>query len=255
MTYKVFISSTYLDNENRRKWVHDAVLMAGMQPIGMEQFTASARPTIEECQRAARECDVYVGIVAYRYGWIPEGSDRSITELEYDAARHASRPCLMFEIDRSLLMDREKDTDVGPDRWTKQELLDKFKAKYHGHQMPRPFTDETLRTRVLDALNRWQRSISAADPGSPIIGAQLPGIPKEWDLVAMVDKTDQSECIVDKDRTVRPLAYFLIGDQIEWPWALAYRLALRLGIEDISKSYVEPRSLRLGIPTTRNVEG
>jgi hypothetical protein len=45
-----------------------------------------------------------------------------------------------------------------------------------------------------------------------------------------------------------------MGDQIEWPWALAYRLALRLGIENISKTYVEPIPLHLSIPTTRDVD-
>ena len=72
-TYRVFISSTYLDNAERRKVVEDAVLRADMQPVGMERFTASARPTVQECERLARECDVYVGIIAHRYGWIPDG--------------------------------------------------------------------------------------------------------------------------------------------------------------------------------------
>ena len=39
--YKVFISSTYLDNEERRKIVRDAVTIAGMVWHGMEIFTAS----------------------------------------------------------------------------------------------------------------------------------------------------------------------------------------------------------------------
>ncbi len=54
--YRVFISSTYLYNEERRKVVEDAVLRADMQPVGMERFAASARPTVDECERLAREC-------------------------------------------------------------------------------------------------------------------------------------------------------------------------------------------------------
>ncbi len=53
--YKVFISSTYLDNVERRKVVEDAVLRADMLPVGMERFAASARPTLDECERLARE--------------------------------------------------------------------------------------------------------------------------------------------------------------------------------------------------------
>jgi len=41
--YKVFVSSTYLDNQERRKLVQDAIAMAGMVWHGMEIFTASTR--------------------------------------------------------------------------------------------------------------------------------------------------------------------------------------------------------------------
>jgi hypothetical protein len=43
-SYKVFISSTYFDNAERRKIVEDAVIRADMEPLGMERFTTSAHP-------------------------------------------------------------------------------------------------------------------------------------------------------------------------------------------------------------------
>jgi hypothetical protein len=55
--YKVFVSSTYLDNQERRKLVQDAITMAGMVWHGMEIFTASTRPMAEECLRYAGEAD------------------------------------------------------------------------------------------------------------------------------------------------------------------------------------------------------
>jgi len=48
-------------------------------------LTASTRPTVEECLRYAREADLLVGIIAWRYGWEPDGT-KSITEMEYEAA-------------------------------------------------------------------------------------------------------------------------------------------------------------------------
>ncbi len=42
-SYKVFVSSSYLDNQERRKLVQDAITMAGMVWHGMEIFTASTR--------------------------------------------------------------------------------------------------------------------------------------------------------------------------------------------------------------------
>jgi hypothetical protein len=66
--YKVFVSSTFLDNQDRRKLVQDAITMAGMVWHGMEIFTASTHPTVEECLRRVREADLLVGIIAWRYG-------------------------------------------------------------------------------------------------------------------------------------------------------------------------------------------
>ena len=170
--FRVFISSTYLDNAERRRVVEDAILAADMQPVGMERFTASAHPTVAQCKKLARSCDIYVGIVAHRYGWIPERSELSITELEYDAARAAGRACLMFEIDPERPVYPEKDFDAGPERWDKQNKLEDFRAKYAADQMPAHFTDTTLGTKVLHALNDWRREHAGAPEGA----AQVPPV-------------------------------------------------------------------------------
>jgi hypothetical protein len=70
MGLRVFISSTYLDNQRRRELVRDAIERAEMVPIGMERFAASANPAVDECLRLAAEREVYVDIVAHRYGWV-----------------------------------------------------------------------------------------------------------------------------------------------------------------------------------------
>jgi hypothetical protein len=162
--YSVFISSTFIDNQERRKLVEDAVLRAGMRPVGMERFTASAHPTVEYCESQARDCDVYLGIIAHRYGWIPDGQPLSITELEYDAAKAAGRPRLLFEIDESVPVDKRKDYDEGPDRWAKQDKLDAFRAKYRQDQMPAPFSDNDLGTKVLHALTQWREEKDGIQP-------------------------------------------------------------------------------------------
>ena len=75
----------------------------------MEIFPASTRPTVEECLRLAKEADILVGIIAWRYGWQPDGKEKSITEMEYDAAGER----LMFLFDRDLQLNPEKDFDPG----------------------------------------------------------------------------------------------------------------------------------------------
>lgn len=149
--YKVFVSSTFLDNEERRRTVADVISTAGMVWHGMELFTASTRPTVEECIRHSREADLLVGIIAWRYGWEPDGK-KSITEMEYDAAKQR----LMFLIDPSLPINPEKDFDQGPDRWEKQKKLEAFKKRFATDQMPAYFNETTLGSKVLHALNEWQ---------------------------------------------------------------------------------------------------
>ncbi len=160
---RVFVSSTWIDNRERRQWVEDAILDADMVPVGMERFSASTRPTVEECLRLVREADLLVGIVAHRYGWIPPGEERSITELEYDAASER----LMFLIDPDLPVQRERDFDEGNDRWDKQAKLDAFKKRVSVDQMPALFQEESLGRKVLRALEDWRDRRSPTRPEGP----------------------------------------------------------------------------------------
>ena len=48
------------------------------------------------------EADVYVGVFAYRYGYVPEGHDISITEMEYNRAVELDKPRLIFFMDANI---------------------------------------------------------------------------------------------------------------------------------------------------------
>ena len=159
--FKVFISSTYLDNKKRRELVQKAILDAGMFPVGMERFTARRNPTVDYCQKMATEADVLVGIIAHRYGWIPKKRAISITEIEYKAAKGAEKDRLMFQINPSLPVHMDKDFDQGPDKFKKQEKLEKFKTKFSKDQMPTFFTEEELGQKVLKALIDWRKEKEA----------------------------------------------------------------------------------------------
>ncbi|MGA1876032.1 MAG: DUF4062 domain-containing protein, partial [bacterium] len=178
-TYKVFVSSTFLDNQNRRKVVREAVTMAGMLWHGMELFTAGTRPTKEECVAMAGEADVLVGIIAHRYGWEPDGR-KSITEMEYDAAKER----LMFLIDPNLPVRPDQDFDQGPDKWKKQQKLEAFKQRISADQMPAHFNETNLGAKVLHALNQW-RQRREQKPGQKGRSGQptLPSDPKLADEI------------------------------------------------------------------------
>ena len=159
-TYRVFVSSTYIDNEARRKLVADAITMAGMVWCGMELFTADVGPTVDVCLEKVKEADVLVGIIGRRYGWEPDDKI-SITEMEYDAATDR----LMFQIHPDTPFS-EKDLDPLPDRWRKQEKLEAFKARFAEDQLPAYFSDDTLQAKVLQALNEWRQQREVADHSS-----------------------------------------------------------------------------------------
>jgi formylglycine-generating enzyme required for sulfatase activity len=170
---RVFISSTYLDNKERRKLVLDAVLRAGMTPVGMEWFEASARPTVDECLRKVRECQVFVGILAHRYGWEPDGHDRSITQMEYEAARAAGLPRLMFLIDPAVPF-THADLDPPPSTWDKQKKLAQFKELCAKDQLPAVFQENTLHGAVLDALQKWRERAGTVPAAAPLPAPRSP---------------------------------------------------------------------------------
>ncbi|HEY8210787.1 MAG TPA: SUMF1/EgtB/PvdO family nonheme iron enzyme [Myxococcaceae bacterium] len=159
--YRVFISSTYLDNVVRREEVVEAIQRTGqMVPVFMERFSADDRPTVEVCRSRAAECDLFVGIVAHRYGWEPPGQppgeEKSITWLEYEAAREAGRPCLMFEIHPSVPI---SPADLEPEPGTREKgrKLERFKAAYkNGDVLPGVFMRHNLGMLVQQALGQWK---------------------------------------------------------------------------------------------------
>lgn len=72
----------------------------------METFGSDAAPPEINSVRRVRECDLFVGIYAHRYGKIDEGSGKSITELELDEASASlsagtMRDILLYTIDEN----------------------------------------------------------------------------------------------------------------------------------------------------------
>ncbi len=47
------------------------------------------------------EAEIYIGIIAHRYGFIPKGQDKSITEMEYERAVARGIPRLIFLMDET----------------------------------------------------------------------------------------------------------------------------------------------------------
>jgi hypothetical protein len=67
-----------------------------MLPMMMEHLPTTSDDAIKASLKMVDEADLYLGIFAYRYGYIPEGHKLSITEMEYNQAVKRKIPCLIF---------------------------------------------------------------------------------------------------------------------------------------------------------------
>jgi hypothetical protein len=95
----IYISSTYEDLQEHRRAVSEVVRRLQHEPIGMEDYHAADERPLDRCLRDVRRCQAYIGILAWRYGFVPRGETLSITTLEYEEAGRRSIPRLLFLAD------------------------------------------------------------------------------------------------------------------------------------------------------------
>ena len=122
---KVFLSSTYIDLIEYRKAAKEALERLGQQVGGMEIFGARDEEPKNVALAELEKCELVIGIYAYRYGFIPEGDENSITEQEYLHAKSKGKDVLCFVVSEDQLWlpkFMEKDAE-------KLKKLEDFKAR------------------------------------------------------------------------------------------------------------------------------
>ena len=116
----VYVSSTYSDLRDHRAAVYKALRQLGHDVAAMEDYVASDQRPLDRCLADVASRDLYIGIIAWRYGYVPEQGNpegRSITELEYREARRRGIPCLLFLLDEDAPWPRSLiDTEPGASR-------------------------------------------------------------------------------------------------------------------------------------------
>jgi Domain of unknown function (DUF4062)/inactive STAND len=121
---KIYISSTYKDLIGEREAAAKAVRRLGHQTIAMEDYVATDDRPVNKCLADVRACEAYVGIIAWRYGSIPDGYDKSITHLEYEEAGKAKIPRLLFVVDDTAPWPHDQmDDDDAPIKIFRRHLL------------------------------------------------------------------------------------------------------------------------------------
>ncbi len=149
----VFLSSTARDLADFREKVYEAINgLDGYKCVRMEDFGARDAEAEAFCAARVGESDLLVGIVGHVYGSCPEDSDRSYTEIEYDAATKKDIPRLMF---------------VAPDNFPvpahliegteKRKQQQAFRERVDRERIRFPFSSpDDLGARVVQAIHNWE---------------------------------------------------------------------------------------------------
>lgn len=146
------ISSTARDLPEHREEVLKACLRQGMFPSMMEHLPAGNAEAISVSLKLVEEADIYLGIIAYRYGYVPKENNPqqiSITEMEYNRAVERKIPCLIFLIDQTHPITID-DVEMGEGA----VKLGKFKEKLETERVVDYFKSPAdLRANVIDSLS------------------------------------------------------------------------------------------------------
>lgn len=149
----IFISSTYIDCINYRKAAVDAInslQSEDLNVLGMELFGARKKTTLEVCLEEVSKADIYILIVAHRYGTIDESTQKSYTQLEYEKIVKKDIPILVYFLDESVpVMPCWVDKDF---KYTK---LSEFKSELGKRHTFQTFLDaDDLRYKIVSDLSR-----------------------------------------------------------------------------------------------------
>jgi len=156
---KVIVSSTARDLPEHRKEVMDACLRQGMFPTMMEHLPASDAEAISASLNLVDEADIYIGVFAHRYGYVPKENNPqaiSVTEMEYNRATERKIPRLIFIIDKnqSLADFTIDDIDTGENA----AKLTRFKSRVETENIVNFFkSPEDLRAHVINSLSKLRQ--------------------------------------------------------------------------------------------------
>lgn len=134
---QVFVSSTFTDLEIERQAAVEAIRVAGHIPAGMELFRAEDKKQMAVIREWIDDSDVFVLILAGRYGSVEKDAGKSYTRLEYEHALRTDKTVLSM-----VMTDAELDARSARD-------FKKYRGEDHGAEL-RAFRTEVMTTKMVD---------------------------------------------------------------------------------------------------------
>jgi hypothetical protein len=130
----------------------------GFECIKLEGFGAFDSAILKSSYDAIDNCDIFVLLLAHRYGYIPPQETKSILELEYERALNLKKPVLAFVISDDAPWSVDKiDFDPGhleALRAFKSRLLERHVVSYFG-------SPDELAQQIAIASSQYSRRIGA----------------------------------------------------------------------------------------------
>ncbi len=159
---KIYVSSTYSDLVEYRERVYDVLRKMRYDVIAMEDYVATDERPLDKCLDDVASCDLYVGIFAWRYGYVPPGQERAITELECRQAGESGLERLIFLLDEDAPWLRSRmEKGVGGERI--EALRGELMAAHVVQFFDSP---EELAEQVAASVAKWARTRLDADMDS-----------------------------------------------------------------------------------------
>jgi len=122
---QIFISGTYEDlKEERHTVINNLNKLDNAKPVTMEYTGSNPESTLASSLKLIEKSDIFICIIAHRYGNVPGGHEKSITELEYMKASELKIPILIYIT--AISKEDTKYKNVEQDH-TKMKKLDDFK--------------------------------------------------------------------------------------------------------------------------------
>lgn len=173
MPHKTFLSSTTLDLYEHRRVLLDQLHRMKLQPLAMEYLGSHSADPTAVCAREIEECDLFIGVYAFRYGYTSAEGSPSITEQEYDIAQARAKRCLCYCADVSTegLYTSQPTWQEEP-QW-KRDQLASFKQRLDQEIVRDTFVSpEDLARKVAADIARIQR-------GDPL-GVSMTSVTERW---------------------------------------------------------------------------
>ncbi|HEU4558068.1 MAG TPA: DUF4062 domain-containing protein [Longimicrobium sp.] len=164
MKRSVFISSTYADLAQYRRAVWTVLEQFDLTVLGMETFGARKEAPLETCIAEVEQADVYVGIIAYRLGFVYPDTGKSFTQMEYERARELGKHIFIYMMDDTNARISPRDMDRGPDA----EKLEAFKSVLKDRHTVEFFTsEEDLAAKLKRDFARAELSLRENETDEP----------------------------------------------------------------------------------------